>query len=218
MSDKALLNMSVLEAPIADSTKAALEGAFWDCEGAQLDLADISLNRYWSFYQSECAKALHEGGQHIATRTHQDIAECVRRLRSGEERHVIKTHLRSNLTTLHANEDEILENAIDLAASVLLMMNFCSYSYGFSGRRWLNWNNGSSLQTLLRDFFRDSCTESRKDITNLEKIFTAHNLTRIAGLEVIWTDNMLDHLRLTDDDQRVHIFHHASFLEVQKQR
>ncbi|KAJ6787104.1 hypothetical protein PWT90_07225 [Aphanocladium album] len=27
---------------------------------------------------------------------------------------------------------------------------------------------------------------------------------------------MLDHLRLTDDDQRVHIFHHASFLEVQK--
>lgn len=213
-----MLNISVLDAPIAESTKAALETAFWDYEGAQLDLADMSLNRYWSFYQSECAKALHEGGQHIATRTHQDIAECVRRLRSGQERHAVKNHLRSNLTTLHDNEDEILENSIDLAASVLLMMNFCSYSYGFSGRRWLNWNNDSSLRKLLGDFFHDNCAEARKGTTNLEKIFTAHNLTRIAGLEVIWTDNMLDHLRLTDDDQRVHMFHHASFLEVQKQR
>lgn len=218
MNDKALLDTSVLDATITEPTKSALERAFWNFEGAQLDLSDVSLDRYWAFYQSECAKALHEGGQHISIRTHQDIAECVQMLRSGQERQVVKDHLRSKLTTLHANEDEILENSIDLAASVLVMISFCSYSYGFSGRRWLNWNNGSSLHTFLRDFFHDSHTGATKENAKLEKIFTAHNLTRIAGLEVVWTDNMLDHLRLTDDDQRVHIFHHASFLEVQKQR
>ncbi|KAJ3496222.1 hypothetical protein NLG97_g2815 [Lecanicillium saksenae] len=215
--DKMVLETSVLEAVIAESTKAALETAFWDFGGAHLDMADVSLDRYWNFYQSECAKALHEGGQHIATRTHQDVADCVRMLRSGQERRVVKDQLRGKLTAPHENEDEILDNSIDLAASVLLMMNFCSYSYGFSGRRWLNWNNGNSLHTLLREFFYDHCAEVRKDNAKLEKVFTAHNLTRIAGLEVVWTDNMLDHLRLTDDDQRVHIFHHASFLEVQKQ-
>lgn len=218
MTDKASLNMSVLDATVTNSAKAALERAFWDYEGAQLDLADISLKCYWNFYQRECAKALHEGGQHIATRTHQDIADCVHMLRSGQQRGVVKDHLRSKLTALHTNEDEILENSIDLAASVLLMMNFCSYSYGFSGRRGLSWDDGSSLKTPLLHFFYDNRTEIGKENAKLEKIFTAHNLTRIAGLEVVWTDNMLDHLRLTDDDQRVHIFHHASFLEVQKER
>jgi hypothetical protein len=29
---------------------------------------------------------------------------------------------------------------------------------------------------------------------------------------------LVDHLRLTDDDRRVHVFHHASFLYVQQQR
>ena len=33
----------------------------------------------------------------------------------------------------------------------------------------------------------------------------------------MWTDNLADHLRLTDDDKRVHIFHHASFLEAQRE-
>ncbi|EGX91775.1 hypothetical protein CCM_05932 [Cordyceps militaris CM01] len=219
MSVQTFVNTSVLGATIADSTKAALEDAFWDCEGAQLDLADINLNRYWNFYQSECAKALHGGGKHIATRTHHDVIECVRMLRSGQERRAVKDHLRARLTAFHTNEDEILDNSIDLAASVLLMMNFCTYPYGFSGRRWLNWNNGASLQTLLHDFFGAdaAAAETRTDsVVKLEKIFTAHNLMRIAGLQVVWTDNMLDHLRLTDDDRRVHVFHHASFLEVQK--
>jgi hypothetical protein len=54
------------------------------------------------------------------------------------------------------------------------------------------------------------------DIVKLEKIFTAQNLVRIAGLDIIWTGNLADHLRLTNDDQRVHVFHHASFLQVQK--
>jgi hypothetical protein len=40
----------------------------------------------------------------------------------------------------------------------------------------------------------------------------------MAGLEIVWTDNLADHLRLTDDDTKVHIFHHASFLEIQRTR
>ncbi|OAA73485.1 hypothetical protein ISF_00386 [Cordyceps fumosorosea ARSEF 2679] len=216
MSDKALLDISILDANIADSTKAALEKAFWDYEGAHLDLPEVDLKRYWACYHNECAKALYEGGQHIATRTHQDVIECTRMLRDGHDREAVKEYIRSKLTTLHMNEDEIVENSIDLAASVLLMMNFCSYSSGYSSRRALNWNNSSSLQALLQDYFHDGSGAETRENIRLEKIFTAHNLTRIAGLDVIWTDNMLDHLRLTDDDRRVHIFHHASFLEVQK--
>lgn len=215
--DNMALEISVLST-VDENTRATVEKAFWGYDGAQRDLFDVDLNHYWMFYQDECAKALHGAGQHIATRTHKDIVDCVQMLHSGTERHLVKDRLRSRLTTLHDNENEILDNSIDLAASLLTMVNFCSYSYGFSGRRWLSWANGGSLHADLRDFFFDNGTEASKVSVKLEKIFTAHNLIRIAGLEIIWTDNLLDHMRLTDDDQRVHIFHHASFLEVQKQR
>jgi hypothetical protein len=34
-------------------------------------------------------------------------------------------------------------------------------------------------------------------------------------MEIEWADNLADHLRLTDGDKKVAIFHHASFLECQ---
>ena len=47
----------------------------------------------------------------------------------------------------------------------------------------------------------------------LEKIFNAGNLGRIAGIEIEWTNNLADHLRVVDEDKKVAIFYHASFLE-----
>ena len=42
------------------------------------------------------------------------------------------------------------------------------------------------------------------------------NVERIGGLRIIWTSNLADHLRLHDDDTRLSIFHHATFLHYQK--
>jgi hypothetical protein len=57
-----------------------------------------------------------------------------------------------------------------------------------------------------------------QETVKLEKIFNARNLGRIAGIEIEWTNNLADHLRLTDGDKKVAIFHHASFLECQLKR
>ena len=50
----------------------------------------------------------------------------------------------------------------------------------------------------------------------LERGFNARNLERIGGLRIIWSSNIADHLRLTVDDTRITIFHHASFLECHR--
>lgn len=42
-------------------------------------------------------------------------------------------------------------------------------------------------------------------------MFTARNLERVAGIRVIWTSNLADHLHLEDDDTSVRIFYHVSF-------
>jgi hypothetical protein len=50
----------------------------------------------------------------------------------------------------------------------------------------------------------------------LSKIFNACNLQRISGIRVAWTSNLADHLSMRDDDTRVVIFHHATFLEYHR--
>jgi len=57
-----------------------------------------------------------------------------------------------------------------------------------------------------------------KDHVKLEKIFNAMNLEHIAGIEVRWTSNLADHLRMRDDDKAVEIFHYATFLRLHQSR
>jgi hypothetical protein len=224
-SVNAMLNQSVLDAPFPQSLKSAISARLWGCSSVPAtdqrllhssDPDAEKLDSYWSYYNKECISALHDGGRHVATRTHADIISCAAKLRSGMLREDLKISLRAKLSTRHTNEDEMLENSIDLTASLLLMANFGSYSYGFSGQNRVCWSKGS-----LRDFLQTYFEPERKlanENVKLEKVFRASNIDRIAGLQVVWTDNLADHLRMTDDDKSVHIFHHASFLEAQRQR
>jgi len=216
-------SIQVLDSPVSQLTKNTIFSHLWggrtttSATGQRLCGSDpdaIDLDAYWTYYTKECSNALHDSGRHVATRTHADIIDCVSMLRSGMLRDDIKSALHSRLSSQHTNEDEMLDNSIDLAASLLLMANFGSYSYGFSGQSSVCWNKGS-LQEFLQRYFEPERKLANENV-KLEKIFKASNLDRIAGLEIVWTDNLADHLRMTDDDKRVHIFHHASFLEAQR--
>jgi len=220
--EASIVEQSILSTPLSELTKSVIISHFWGCAansttGQRLgspNVGAMDLDVYWAYYTKECANALHDSGRHVATRTHADILDCVAKLRTDMRRDHIKSALRSKLTSHHANEDEMLENSVDLAASLLLIANFGCRSYGFSGQSSVRWTKGS-----LREFLQRYFEPERKlgESVKLEKIFKASNLDRIAGLEIVWTDNLADHLRLTDDDKRVHIFHHASFLEVQRE-
>ncbi|KAH6675929.1 hypothetical protein B0J14DRAFT_477619, partial [Halenospora varia] len=55
-----------------------------------------------------------------------------------------------------------------------------------------------------------------KEAVKLERIFNATNLEQIAGIEVRWTSNFADHLRMRGDDKAVGIFRYATFLKLQQ--
>ncbi|KAK3985831.1 hypothetical protein QBC44DRAFT_150406 [Cladorrhinum sp. PSN332] len=238
------LNHSVLDLPLNEATKTTISRALWDhntipstTQRLYSSKPHINLNPYFHYYTKQCQHALHDGGRHVATRTHADIISCTAMLKSDMSRADIHTSLHSKLTSSHPNASEMISNSIDLSASLLLMTNFGSYSYGFSGKNCLSWGSPpqpqascqpepqpQSLRSFLRTYFTPPPSSSSSygsphpdNHTKLEKIFKASNLSRIANLSVTWTDNLADHLRLTDDDTRVHIFHHASFLQAQNQ-
>lgn len=119
-----------------------------------------------------------------------------------------RENIRASLKPEHA---ELLNGSIDLTARLISMMDIGTLQYGFSGRKGLVWNQGS-----LKDFVHDHFNHPvmlRQDV-KLEKVFNARNLDRIVGIKVEWTDNLADHLRMMDDESRVAIFHHASFLKL----
>ncbi|KAL8877912.1 MAG: hypothetical protein Q9198_004171 [Flavoplaca austrocitrina] len=57
---------------------------------------------------------------------------------------------------------------------------------------------------------------SSLDTVKLPQTFTAANLEKIAGIRIVWTNNLADHLLLRDDDTKVMLFHHVSALYLQR--
>ena len=109
---------------------------------------------------------------------------------------------------------EMLENYIKLPTTSLLMCDYGSLSYAFYGRTVLNWKRGPLREHLAEDFPGQPVLSHEN--TKLDNGFVAKDIVQVAGVEIVWTDNLLDHLRLTDDDTKVHVFHYASFLEQQE--
>ncbi|KAF4629445.1 hypothetical protein G7Y89_g8703 [Cudoniella acicularis] len=75
------------------------------------------------------------------------------------------------------------------------------------------WNHGSLREFILSIF---SQTKELPNEVKLEKLFNARNLQRFASIQIIWTNNLADHLQLEDDDTIMRIFSHASFLELHR--
>lgn len=159
---------------------------------------------------------MQDNGRHVLARTHQDVLDTVVNLKAGQLRDEIRDVLRLKFTRPHPHELELIDRSIDLAATLLLMTDIGSIQHGFSGRQRLHWNQGS-LQDCVESGFSSSISLDHKGV-KLQRLFNAASLVRIAGLELVPTTNLLDHLRLTDDDTKLQIFFHASFLKHQSER
>jgi hypothetical protein len=207
----ASLTASLLDV-LHNSTKECIAHDLWGSPpDSSLLLRDSDpFGAYWRYYQQECERGLHDGGRHILARTHQDILDIVAALKIGQSRNQIQQSLRSKLKKSHENEDELIDSSIDLAARIWLMIDFGNMQYGFSGRRQLQWKS-EPLKDRVTSHFSSPPSLGDKGV-KLPRVFNALNLERIAGVEILPTPNLLDHLRLTDDDTKLYIFHHASVL------
>lgn len=153
----------------------------------------------------------------MSVRTHRDIIQIAQHLKGSLERDAIKQILGSKPPAPKpANEDELLDGSIDLVGRLLLMVEFGRLQYGFDGREKVEWTANSLKECVGKHFYAPRVLG--QDSVKLEKIFDARNLGRITGIEIEWTNNLANHLSLVDEDKKVAIFHHASFLDCQQKR
>ncbi|KAE8441857.1 hypothetical protein EG329_004212 [Mollisiaceae sp. DMI_Dod_QoI] len=177
---------------------------------------DLNYDVYFAFYTDQCQKALYDGGTHASVRSHQDIVEITHHIKNNLDRTSIKQIISSKLSVPKPhNEDELLCGSIDLVARLLSMVAIGRLQYGFTGRKHVPWTMDAMKDGIDSHFMAPAAL--RGETVKLERVFKARNLRRIGGIEIEWTKNLADHLSFDDQDQKVAIFHHASFLECHRQ-
>ncbi|RDL37397.1 uncharacterized protein BP5553_04830 [Venustampulla echinocandica] len=166
---------------------------------------------YFGYYNKQCDLiGRHAKGKYSSVESHRDIMGIAQLLQQPLTREEVRKHMSSFLKVA---DKEQHETSINLVARLLLMIKFGDVPHECRGGRYLEWSYGS-LPEFVHNYF--SCPPARShDRIKLEKSFSALNLQRIAGIEIWWTDNLADHLRMMDDDKAIAVFHHASFLDYQ---
>ena len=169
---------------------------------------------FFEYYDQQCTAARYDAKNQTVIGTHRDLIEIIKELQDmNNTKSSIKSSLRLRLLLPESeNTEQLLEDAVNLAARIWLMLFIGEYRQIIGpAQRQLVWQENDSLSRLLELEFSPHLAV--KDNVKLERLFTARNIERIGGLEIIWTSNLADHLRLFDDDTRVAIFHQASFLK-----
>ncbi|MCJ1411363.1 hypothetical protein MMC19_005451 [Ptychographa xylographoides] len=179
---------------------------------------------YFRYYSEQCRLAIQDSGPDTILLTHWDIIQSARIIRTEPSkprnqqacRNGIKRSLRARLPVAEV-DDEQLNNAINFVLRLLLMVDIGRLQYGISGAQLQPgvWNRGD-LKAFVSETFPPLHSFGSQPRVKLEKVFNGLNLKRFAGIQIIWTDNLADHLRMRDDDTRIAVFHHATFLEYQR--
>lgn len=206
---------SPLQTRVNGLVKREIISSFWGVDNTDLGTSKESfeLKQYFGHYTAQSDLALHDLGRYVSARTHRDIIDIIDLFKQGLGRDEIKHHLDlQNATTGFHDRHQALNASIDLAIRLFLMLEVGRIHNSFSGHKELRWEHGS-LQSFVTSHF-GSPQALQGERVKFEKIFIARNLGQIAQIGIVWTNNLADHLCMLEDDTKVAVFHHASFLEM----
>jgi len=176
-----------------------------------LEFPNECLVPFLGYYSQQCGNTFQ---RNVTSVTHQQIVDVAAVLRQTG---ATWQSLSQQVTRVigQASEDQT-QRAIHLVSRLLTMMRIDEMPLQFSRGRGINWEKGTLSEFVHSQFPSTSILSSER--TKFEKTFNVLGLVKIAGLEVHWTDNLADHLRLVNDDRGIRVFHHATFLLGQQER
>lgn len=205
------LNMELVTLPLSREAKQTILSNFFDYEVTSQQVQKLG-ESYFRYYEHSLICSGLDGSFSGL----QQIFDLVRLVKRPDTTHPSVGYLLKKQLSLEDDDEsvEILRDSLNLAVRLLLMIPigpFLGTGGGItvSGETYLPWEEGTITEFVSTKF---SPQTSMRERVKLEKVFNARNLKRIAGIEIRWTSNLTDHLRMRDDDTAVEIFHYASFL------
>lgn len=193
-----------------------LQDATWRlCNGDSVRL--LRHEAYIRYFHQLQSYVAHELGVRDRIQDIGLISDVAQQLRSNFSKTDVVTDLMGKL----GNEQNHLtaqycEEIVIYIARLLVMVNVGRLMSEAYVPRHLPWDSGS-LRDCIGSYFTKSNDLSCTNV-KLSKAFNAWTIETIGGIRIRFTDDLSDHLLLTEDDSAVLIFHQASFLESQHQQ
>lgn len=174
------------------------------------DLGASYLKRFECWYQEACkSETLRQIQLAAFLKLCKHIRESGNSTRSQLKTHLTNTSESTELERQVESRDLLINLAVRATTMICIVTH--SQSESVELETPLRWKE-EGLRDLLRSKFEPSQIESK---VKLGKHFNAYEITRLTNLETIfWTDNLIDHLRISNHETSVAIFHHASFLKA----
>ena len=161
-----------------------------------------NLNAYFrDWVEEQCDAATDQ----VSVQTHREIVHIISYLQANLSRAEIITQLQGL-----CDDEDLIAASIDLAARIWLTLSIGTLPNSLSLGTSVTWDDGPLSSTVHSLWSLPRLSDSIK----LPKSFHAANIEKIAGIKIEWTSNLVDHLRLEDDDTKVLIYHQMSFLEL----
>lgn len=172
----------------------------------------IGLDAYFQdWYNQQC----RDCAQQVSAKTHQDLLDAIELIQEDDAtQELVLQKLRAKILPLGPVTEIRLKATITLAMRVSCAISIGTIDGSFppgTTMRGLDGVNSSIRAHIMSIFEPGPLTD---EIVKLPRIFNARNLVKIAGIQICWTSNLADHLLMTDDETKVTIFHHGSFLKL----
>lgn len=162
------------------------------------------------YYSHHCKWFSREGGVHISIKTHSDVVRVAKTILED----LTWAMVSASLGDTRHETSRAVHTTINLCARLVTMCDFGGPEFGFSARSNLPWASHQTLRQAMAEYFQRE-KKLQPDNPRLRRLFTARHLACIGGIKIRWTDNIVDHLMLSDYDRAVFVFHNADFLRYQ---
>lgn len=179
----------------------------------------IDFSAYNKYVDSQITSFSELNSSAIDPHDNKKLCKVVNHIRQNGQREEAIAYI----STLSGITDTLACGAtLDLVARLMVMLEIgcLEKPFGFihqtGPRPLILWSEGT-LTNLTAEHFPIS-RQQDCNMTAMNPKFDAWGLENIAGIKIEFTDNLVDHLRLTNNNAQLYIFHHVAYLDQQRHR
>lgn len=208
------LDCKLYHSPIPPATRHAILTRFWSLTHREAGprLSEGDHTAYFRYYEAQCG-SLTRGKVSLRNQNQEYLLRIIGYLQNSDtEYQSIVDYLLVDYPHL---DHSLIRASICTAARLWSMLHIGQEEQAVTpGQKPIEWKDGTLKKCVQQCFELDS---NVSDPVKLPKTFNVMALVEIGNIQIVWTNNLADHLLMRNDDTKVTIFHHAEFLRRHKQ-
>jgi len=169
---------------------------------------------YLKYYENEC----RHSARTVPFSTHRQTLDAIIAISDARQKPFddVRNILATSCPTFATSQPESQTLGVTLCLRLWLMINIRDRRDGgiVAGVRDIEWNDSISVASFIQSSLPDGSATFSTDEKSFDDEFNVLSLKRLAGVRLVFTDNLADHLVFHRDTRRLHIFRCGYFLAL----